>query len=176
MSRFYKWWWMVWKIERGQRRTGNTGREAWGSLFLSSLIWHKYCQRNYETRGLRSAARFIFAIDDINNASRFRFWRICSAHSFFLVPIINCLQNMIDVLVPETGGLFAREKKKKKKRHSRSVCDRRRRAHNEYRGFLFITFISDSLIIRILFTQSYDAIKRVSMWNNYIPIDCGFNL
>lgn len=79
-----------------------------------------------------------------------RFWWICLTHSFFFTPVINCLQNMIDVLVPWTGGLSTQ---KKKECHSRStfMIDARGLAMNIEDSYL--SFISDSFIIRILFVQ-----------------------
>lgn len=107
-------------------------------------VWHKYCQRNYETWSLRSAACFIFAVD-INSvpilADLFDPFFFFSRQSLIVCKIWSMYLCHGQAAYP----------RKKKECHSRStfMIDARGLAMNIEDSYL--SFISDSFIIRISF-------------------------
>lgn len=124
---------------RSQRRTGNTGREAWGlsfSLLRSGInIVNEITRRGICDRQHVSSSQSMISTT----------LRVFDFGGFVRPILFFSCQSLI---VCKTWSMYLCQRqvaysrvKKKKKRHSRSVCDRRRRAHNEYRGFLFIVHL-----------------------------------
>lgn len=136
------------KVEWGQRDRKHEAQS--GINIVNEIMRRGVCDRQHAS----SSQSISIAL---------RFWRICLTHSFF--PYQSLIVCKIWSMYLCHGQAAYPRKKKKKMSLAIDVYDRRESfAMNIEDSYL--SFISDSFIIRILF--AWCLWERVPTWNNYI--------